>query len=51
MPPKKKAGKRQREAVDPPTAPKTHSVAKTNARDAIVAFGAGYGVLSVVLQP
>ena len=50
MPPKKKAGKRQREAVGPPTAPKTHSVAKTNARDAIVAFGAGHGVLSLPVE-
>ena len=45
---KKKAGKRKRES--PPTAPKTHSVAMTTARDAIVAFGAGHGVLSVPVE-
>ena len=31
-------------------APKTHSDVKTNARDAIVAFGAGHGVLSLPVE-
>ena len=32
------------------TAPKTHSVAKDTARDAIVAFGAGYSALLVPVE-
>ena len=37
--------------VDPPSVvPKTHSVAMTTARDAIVAFGAGHGALSVPVE-
>ena len=32
------------------TAPKTHSVAKDTARDAIVAFGAGYSALLVPIK-
>ena len=55
-------GKRNRESsvppngpvspmVDPPSVvPKTHSVAMTTARDAIVAFGAGHGGLSVPVE-
>ena len=45
MPPRKKAGKRNRDPVGPPTAAKTHSV-----RDAIVAFGAGYNALSIPVE-
>ena len=37
--------------VDPPSViPKTHSVAMATARDAIVAFGAGHGALSVPVE-
>ena len=52
MPPRKKAGKRNRGSVGllPMTAPKTHSDAKATARDAIVAYGAGHGVLSVPVE-
>ncbi len=51
MPPRKKADKRNRGSVGlPMTAPKTHSDAKATARDAIVAYGAGHGVLSVPVE-
>ena len=51
MPPRKKAGKRNRGSVGfPMTAPKTHSDAKATARDAIVAYGAGHGVFSVPVE-
>jgi len=51
MPPRKKADKRNRGSVGLPiTAPKTQSDAKATARDAIVAYGAGHGVLSVPVE-
>ena len=45
MPPRKKAEKRNRD-VSPPT----YGVAKDTARDAIVAFGAGYSALLVPVE-
>ena len=43
MPPQKKASKRNRDPVGPPTTHKTHSDTMANVRDAIVAFTAGFG--------
>ena len=49
MPPKK-ACKRSRDESGPLTQPTPHIVAKATARDAIVAFGAGYNALSIPFE-
>ena len=48
--PTKKASKRSRDERGPTTQPTPHMVAKTTVRDAIVTFGAGYGVLPVPVE-